>query len=123
MTPRKVLVVEDSKLLHKMYDVMLQQFELVHASDGREGLDRLAAQADIDLVLLDLNMPNMDGLAFLAAMKADPAQREVPVVIVSTEGRDEDTQRGLAAGAVAYIRKPFRKDEILDVIARAGTRP
>jgi two-component system chemotaxis response regulator CheY len=123
VTPRKVLVVEDSKLLHKMYDVMLQQFTLVHASDGREGLDRLAAEADIDLVLLDLNMPNMDGLAFLAAMKGDAAIRQVPVVIVSTEGRDEDTQRGLAAGAVAYIRKPFRKEEILEVIARVGAEP
>lgn len=118
MTPRKVLVVEDSKLLHKMYEVMLQQFELVHAADGREGLERLREQRDIDLVLLDLNMPNMDGLTFLAELKADPELAAVHVVIVSTEGREEDTARGLAAGAAAYIRKPFRKDEILDVIAR-----
>lgn len=120
MSPKKVLIVEDSKLLHKMYEVMLQQFVLVHATDGREGLDRLAEQRDVDLVLLDLNMPNMDGLEFLARMKADPLMRDVTVVIVSTEGREEDTIRGIEAGAAAYIRKPFRKEEILDVIAKVG---
>ena len=118
MQPKKVLVVEDSKLLHKMYEVMLQQFTLVHAIDGREGLDRLRDQPDIDLVLLDLNMPNMDGLEFLTVMKADPAISAATVIIVSTEGREEDTIRGIEAGAAAYIRKPFRKEEMLDVIAR-----
>lgn len=118
MQPRKVLVVDDSKLMHKMYEVMLRQYPLVYASDGRQALDRLKDHADIDLVLLDINMPNMNGLEFLAELRSDAARADLPVIIISTEGREEDTARGLEAGATAYIKKPFHSEEILDVINR-----
>lgn len=118
MQPRKVLVVDDSKLMHKMYEVMLRQYPLVYASDGRQALARLQDHEDIDLVLLDINMPNMNGLEFLAEMRSDAARAELPVIIISTEGREEDTARGLEAGATAYIKKPFHSEEILDVISR-----
>jgi two-component system, chemotaxis family, chemotaxis protein CheY len=116
--PRKVLVVDDSKLMHKMYEVMLRQYPLVYALDGRQALDRLKENPDVDLVLLDINMPNMNGLEFLAELRADGAAGKIPVIIISTEGREEDTARGLEAGANAYIKKPFHSEEILDVIAR-----
>lgn len=122
MQPRKVLVVDDSKLMHKMYEVMLRQYSLVYALDGREALDRLQEHPDIDLVLLDVNMPNMNGLEFLAQLRADGARADLPVIIISTEGRDEDTIRGLEAGATVYIKKPFHSEEILDVIARLQTK-
>jgi two-component system, chemotaxis family, chemotaxis protein CheY len=118
LQPRKVLVVDDSKLMHKMYEVMLRQYPLVYASDGRQALDRLQDHADIDLVLLDINMPNMNGLEFLAEMRSDAARAGLPVIIISTEGREEDTARGLEAGATAYIKKPFHSEEILEVISR-----
>lgn len=118
MQPRKVLVVDDSKLMHKMYEVMLRQYPLAYASDGRQALDRLQEHPDIDLVLLDINMPNMNGLEFMAEMKTDPARAELPVIIISTEGREEDTARGIEAGAAAYIKKPFHSEEILEVISR-----
>ena len=118
MQPRKVLVVDDSKLMHKMYEVMLRQFPLVYALDGREALDRLRQHGDVELVLLDINMPNMNGLEFLAEMKSDGAIADTPVIIISTEGKEEDTTRGLEAGAAAYIKKPFHREEILDVISR-----
>jgi two-component system chemotaxis response regulator CheY len=114
-----VLVVDDSKLMHKMYEVMLRQYPLVYALDGRQALDRLRDHPDVDLVLLDINMPNMNGLEFLAELRANSgAQPDVKVVIISTEGREEDTARGLEAGADAYIKKPFHSEEILDVIQR-----
>ena len=116
MQPRKVLVVDDSKLMHKMYEVMLRQYPVVYALDGRQALERLGEHPDVELILLDLNMPNMNGLEFLAALRAEG--NRTAVVIISTEGREEDTARGLEAGAAAYIKKPFRSDEILDVIAR-----
>jgi two-component system chemotaxis response regulator CheY len=118
LQPRKVLVVDDSKLMHKMYEVMLRQYPLVYASDGRQALDRLREHADIDLVLLDINMPNMNGLEFLAELRADGARAGLQVIIISTEGREEDTARGIEAGASAYIKKPFHSEEILDVINR-----
>jgi two-component system chemotaxis response regulator CheY len=116
--PRKVLVVDDSKLMHKMYEVMLRQYPLVYALDGRQALDRLQEHPDVDLVLLDINMPNMNGLEFLAQLRSDGGRSDVPVIIISTEGREEDTQRGIEAGANAYIKKPFHSEEILDVISR-----
>ena len=118
MQPRKVLVVDDSKLMHKMYEVMLRQYALVYASDGRQALDRLQEHADIDLVLLDINMPNMNALEFLAQLRSDDSRSELVVVIISTEGREEDTARGLEAGATAYIKKPFHSEEIIEVISR-----
>lgn len=125
MQPRKVLVVDDSKLMHKMYEVMLRQYVLVYASDGRQALERLREHEDVDLVLLDINMPNMNGLEFLDQLRVGAgasAGLDLSVIIISTEGRDEDTARGLQAGAAAYIRKPFHTEEILDVIARLPAR-
>jgi two-component system chemotaxis response regulator CheY len=72
-------------------------------------------------VLLDINMPNMNGLEFLSQVKTHAAFSQVPVIIISTEGKEEDTLRGLQAGAAAYIKKPFRKEEILEVISRLGS--
>ena len=118
MQPRKVLVVDDSKLMHKMYEVMLRQYPLAYASDGRQALDRLQEHPDIDLVLLDINMPNMNGLEFMAEMRSDPARTDLPVIIISTEGREEDTARGLEAGAAAYIKKPFHSEDILEKISQ-----
>jgi two-component system, chemotaxis family, chemotaxis protein CheY len=116
LTPRKILVVDDSKLMHRMYAVMLRDYPVTYALDGREGLERLRSEAHVELVLLDINMPVMNGLELLAAMKADERLAAIPVVIISTEGREEDTARGLEAGAVAYVTKPFRSDEIRRVI-------
>ena len=123
MQPRKVLVVDDSKLMQKMYEVMLRQYPLVYASDGRQALDRLREHPDVDLVLLDVNMPNMNGLEFLAQLKAEGGFADgMAIVIISTEGREEDTARGLEAGAAAYISKPFHSEEILAVISRLPAR-
>jgi CheY-like chemotaxis protein len=118
--PKKVLIVDDAKLLHRMYDVILRSYTLVHAYDGREALQQLAQQQDIDLILLDINMPQMNGLEFLDHVKADPLHAKIPVIIVSTEGKDADTARGLQAGAAAYVKKPFTNESILGVIARLG---
>jgi two-component system chemotaxis response regulator CheY len=116
--PRKILVVDDSKLIHKMFEVLLRQFSLIHAHDGLEALQCLGNHADIDLILLDINMPRMSGLEFLNQVKADSAFQTIPVVIISTEGKEEDTIRGLEAGAAAYIKKPFGNQELLEVIQR-----
>jgi two-component system, chemotaxis family, chemotaxis protein CheY len=116
--PKKILVVDDSKLMHKIYEVMLRQYPLVYATDGRDALAQLSSHRDVDLVLLDINMPNMNGLEFLAEVRKRPELGGLPIIIISTEGREEDTARGLEAGAMAYVKKPFRSEEILDTIAR-----
>jgi len=116
--PNKILVVDDSKLMHKIYEVMLRQYPIVYAIDGRDALDKLEADSEIDLVLLDINMPKMNGIEFLDELRAREAWTDLPVIIISTEGKEEDTVRGLEAGANAYIKKPFRSEEILEIIAK-----
>ncbi len=123
MEPTKILVVDDSKLMHKVYEVMLRQYPLVHAHDGRDALGHLDDQPDIDLVLLDINMPNMNGLEFLAELAQRPAEGRPTVIVISTEGKEEDTRKGLEAGAVAYIKKPFRSEEILEIISKTEANP
>lgn len=118
MHPRKILIVEDSKLIHKMFDVMLAAHRLVHAGDGVEGLQKLGEHADVDLILLDINMPRMNGLEFLGEVKRDPALSEIPVVVVSTEGKEEDTERAMELGASAYITKPFQSENVLEIVSK-----
>lgn len=109
--------------MHKMYEVMLRQYPLVYALDGRQALERLREHQDIDLVLLDINMPNMNGLEFLEQVRADGAHKDLAVIIISTEGREQDTQRGLEAGASAYIKKPFHSEDILEKISQLEKGP
>ena len=72
--------------MHKMYEVMLRQYPLVYALDGRQALERLREHPDVDLVLLDINMPNMNGLESFAQLRSDGARPDVTVVIISTAG-------------------------------------
>jgi two-component system chemotaxis response regulator CheY len=123
MKNRKVLVVEDSRLIHKMYEVMLRPCAIVAAHDGREGLARLAENTDVDVIILDINMPHMSGLEFLAEVKGNQVVASIPVIIVSTEGKETDVQRGLAAGAIAYLKKPFQREELLKIISRIEATP
>lgn len=113
---KKILIVEDSKLVHRMYDLMLKRHQLVHCYDGREGLAKLAEHPDANLILLDINMPHMNGLEFLRELRQDAAFATIPVVIVSTEGKDEDTQRALEAGATTYLTKPFQAEDLNQVV-------
>jgi two-component system chemotaxis response regulator CheY len=115
----KVLVVDDSSLMHRLYDTMLADAMLVlHARHGLQALEMLAQHRDTRLVVLDINMPEMDGLSFLQQWKADPLSGKVPVIIVTTEGSEDDTIRGLEAGAAAYVRKPFQRGVLMQVIER-----
>jgi two-component system, chemotaxis family, chemotaxis protein CheY len=120
--PRKVLVVEDSRLIHKMYEVMLGPTTLVSAFNGQEGLDKLNQSPDVDFIILDINMPKMTGLEFLAQVKATPALAAIPVIIVSTEGKQEDVARGLESGAAAYLKKPFLREDLLKIVNRIESK-
>jgi len=117
LEPTKVLAVDDSDLMHRMYGVMLRGVELLHARDGVQALDLISAHADIDLVLLDINMPNMNGFELLAELGRRGRVPGLPVIVVTTEGHEQEAARGLAAGAAAYLTKPFRGDQVRAAIA------
>ena len=121
--PRAFLVVDDSPLHHQMYKLIfgrgsLQGSTLYHASNGREGYALLMAHPELTLVLLDLNMPEMNGLEFLERRRAEALHPEVPVVLVTTESTPEDEERGRAAGATDYLRKPFVPADLERLVAR-----
>lgn len=118
MQPRKALVIDDSIVIHKLFRLILGQTPLVFAADGLEALRRLAENPDVDLIFLDINMPKMNGLELLSRLKADAGLAAIPIVIISTEGKEKDVIRGLKAGAAAYVKKPFRNEEILNIMAR-----
>ena len=118
MQPSKVLVVDDSDLMHRMFEVMLRGVTLLHARDGQEALDRLRDHVDIDLVLLDINMPRMNGFELLDSLSERGLLPRLPVIVITTEGHEDHAARGIAAGAAAYLTKPFRGEEVRAAIAR-----
>lgn len=117
MQPSKVLVVDDSDLMHTMYAVFLRGVKLVHARDGEEALEVLDRDPAFDLMLLDINMPRMDGFELLGRLEAKGYLPGLPVIVVTTEGKEADAARGLAKGATAYLTKPFRADQVRAAIA------
>jgi two-component system chemotaxis response regulator CheY len=114
--PLDVLIVDDSAAIRKILHRVLVQAQLplgkVHeASDGREALQKLLA-APVGLILTDINMPNMDGLELLSALKAMEAYRNVPILMITTEGSQEKVMQAIQLGAAGYVRKPFTPEQI-----------
>ena len=111
-----ILSVDDSRLIRKIMTGPIQAlgYDILEASDGLECLDQLHAHPEeVELVLLDCNMPNLDGMETLKAIKADPALSSIPVMIVTTEGEREKMIRAIKAGASQYLTKPFTEDDLL----------
>jgi two-component system, chemotaxis family, chemotaxis protein CheY len=118
------LVIDDSKLHHQMYRLIFSRGALsgstvYFATNGREGYGLLAAHPELTLVLLDLNMPEMNGLEVLERRRAERLHLHIPIVLVTTEGTVEDEARGRSAGAWDYLRKPFQPADIERLVQRA----
>lgn len=114
--PLDVLVVDDSAAIRKILQRVLAQTELplgviLEAGDGLEAIERLKAN-NVGLVLSDINMPNMDGIELLTRMRANPAWKTIPVVMITTEGSQQKVLEAVDLGAAGYVRKPFTADQI-----------
>jgi two-component system chemotaxis response regulator CheY len=115
----KVLIVEDSNVLQMYYRQIFARLAGYQASftkNGREALDHIEKNGMPDVVVLDINMPVMDGLEFLSHFKGDQKRTPARVIIVTTEGREDDYKRGLEAGASAYLRKPFTPEALIELL-------
>ncbi|HZZ39603.1 MAG TPA: response regulator [Acidobacteriaceae bacterium] len=113
-----VLIVDDSSVMRKIVERALRQAGLnltrvVEAGSGREGLEALRREK-ADLIVSDINMPNMDGLEFLRQIRVEGLAAGAPVVMITTESGEEHVREALAAGAQGYIRKPFTPDQVRD---------
>ena len=115
-----VLIVDDSAAIRKILVRVLSQTDLpwgdIHeASDGAEALNALKS-FDASLILSDINMPNMDGLQFLTQVRADSKWKQVPVIMISTEGNQAKVLEAVQLGANGYVRKPFTADQIKEKV-------
>lgn len=120
MSAYKVLIVEDSPTMRQLIVFALKRLRgltIVEANDGVDGLKKLSSDK-FDLIFTDINMPIMDGLKLVSLVRNDPGYKQVPIVIITTEGASEDRERALALGASDYITKPIQTTQILDVARR-----
>jgi two-component system chemotaxis response regulator CheY len=112
------LVVEDSPTMRQLISFALKRIpgsKIVEANDGIDALKKLSAQK-FDVILTDINMPIMDGLKLVSMVRNDPSHKNIPIIIITTEGAEEDRKRGLALGANAYIAKPIQTADLLTVV-------
>jgi two-component system chemotaxis response regulator CheY len=117
MSEFKVLIVEDSPTMRQLISFALKrlrEIRIIEASDGVDGLKKLAAEK-FDLIFTDINMPIMDGLKLVSLLRNDANYKETPIVVITTEGAQEDRERALALGANDYITKPIQPNKILDI--------
>jgi two-component system, chemotaxis family, chemotaxis protein CheY len=115
----KVLIVDDSELVHNIYSLYFNKYKgvrLLKAFNGVEALEFLSAEPDVDLIILDINMPLMDGITFLKVLQRDNIFTGIPIIVISTEGSEEDTLRALKLGAKGYITKPVNAQELRKLI-------
>jgi two-component system, chemotaxis family, chemotaxis protein CheY len=117
---RNVLVVEDSKAIRSLIRVALEEaggFFVAEAGNGFEALKALPMQ-HLDLIITDINMPDINGLELIGYVKSNPEYSTIPLIIVSTEKTEEDKKRGLALGASGYVVKPFKKEDLMAIVMR-----
>ncbi len=116
---KKILIIDDSAVFRKVLNLNLKSagYEVVEAVDGVDGFNKLMA-GSIDLVVCDVNMPNMDGLTFVGKVRANENTRFIPIIMLTTESQEEKKKKGLEAGAKAWLVKPFAPEQLLNAISK-----
>ena len=116
---KTILIVDDSSSMRQVVSMALKGggYDVIEACDGKDALTKLGGQK-IHLVISDVNMPNMDGITFVQELKKIAAYKFMPVIMLTTEGSDEKKKAGQAAGAKAWVVKPFQPQQLLAVVTK-----
>ena len=117
MEKHRVLIVEDSPTMRQLLVFALKRIkgaELIEAQDGMDGLRKVTSD-HFDLALVDINMPVMDGLKLISLIRVEESLKEMPIVVITTEGAKEDRERALSLGADEYLTKPIQANRVLSV--------
>lgn len=116
---KTILIVDDSASVRQVVSIALKQagYDVIEAIDGMNALAKLDGRK-LHLVISDVNMPRLDGIGFLTQMKANPAYRFTPVIMLTTEAGEAKKQEGRAAGAKAWVVKPFQSEQLLAAVAK-----
>ena len=118
MANHTALVVEDSPTMRQLIVFALRRLktlDVTEAGDGVDALKKLQA-GKFDILITDINMPVMDGLKLVSLVRKDATHKDIPIVIITTEGAEEDRQRALALGANAYITKPIQAPQVINTV-------
>ncbi|GJL69779.1 MAG: response regulator [Nitrospirales bacterium] len=117
---KTVLVVDDSVSMRQMVSFTLTGagYEVVEAGDGKEAVDKLNGGAKPNLVITDLNMPNMDGIALIKAVRGMPSHKFTPILMLTTESSEDKKKEGQNAGATGWVVKPFNPEQMLATIKK-----
>ena len=113
-----ILVVDDSPTMRQLISFAMKRIpnsRVIEATDGVDALKKMSADK-VDLILVDINMPVMDGLKLVSLVRGNPEYKDIPVIIITTEGAEEDKKRALAIGANAYLPKPIQTQELLKLV-------
>ncbi|MUM78800.1 response regulator [Pseudodesulfovibrio sp. F-1] len=112
---KHILIVDDSKTVRNLVAFIMKKegFKVTTAEDGLDGLEKLYSATGVDLIVSDINMPRMDGLTFIKTVREQEAYRDIPIVVLSTEGQDRDIQTGLTVGANLYMVKPAQPEKLV----------
>ncbi|KAF0144987.1 MAG: two-component system chemotaxis family response regulator CheY [Nitrospirae bacterium] len=113
-----ILVVEDSPTMRQLISFAMKRIansKVVEATDGVDALKKLSSEK-IDLILADINMPVMDGLKLVSLVRGNSAYKSIPIIIITTEGAEEDKKKAIAIGANAYLPKPIQTQELIKLV-------
>jgi two-component system chemotaxis response regulator CheY len=112
---KQILIVDDSKTVRNLVAFIMKKegFKVTAAEDGLDGLEKLYSMDKVDLIISDVNMPRMDGFTFIKTVREQETYRDVPIVILSTEGQEKDIQQGLGLGANLYMVKPAQPEKMV----------
>ena len=116
---KTILIVDDSASMRQVVSIALKGagYVVIEGRDGRDALTKLTGQK-VHLIISDVNMPNMDGISFVKAVKQLPAYRFTPIIMLTTESDSAKMNEGRAAGARAWVVKPFQPDQLIDAVQR-----
>lgn len=116
---KKILAVDDSKTMREMVSFTLKGagYEIIDAEDGKQALEKIQ-NVKVDAVITDLNMPNMNGYELIRALRAQPAYKMAPILMLTTEGDEAKKSEGKQAGATGWIVKPFNPEKLLQVVKK-----
>jgi two-component system chemotaxis response regulator CheY len=116
---KTIMAIDDSASIRQVVSITLKKagYEVIEASDGRDALKKLTGQK-VHLMLCDVNMPNMDGITFLKEIRQNPNYKFTPIIMLTTESQEAKKQEGKAAGARAWVVKPFKPEQMLAAIEK-----
>ncbi len=114
----KILTVDDSSTMRRIIKNTLNRLDYTDVVEAEHGVDALAKMAGVELVLTDWNMPEMDGLTFVKALRSNPQYNDIPIIMVTTEAAKKEILEAIKAGVTDYIVKPFTPDTLKEKIEK-----